>query len=165
MAWRQTRVCTAALTVVRCTAVDWQDWTPEERRAALSQVLVPRDRGDVLNEADFADQGPNKPRAIALRGPAKPALGAMAAALRRTASHGSDENSPHAWALPRSDSFRSGGGGGGGGERGKRDRLASMHGEAVQASCKGISSKARALPLLLCSRKHVEHVPRNLPSR
>ena len=124
--------------------MDWQDWTPEERRAALSQVLVPRDRGEVLNEAEFADQGPNKPRQIALRGPGKAAaLGAMAAALRRTASHGSDENSPLAWALSRSESAASGGCGGG---RSKRGRAASVHGEAVQASCKGISSKARAPP-------------------
>ena len=45
----------------RCAAVDWEEWSDAERRAALSSVLMPRGRSDLLNAADFEDAGPNKP--------------------------------------------------------------------------------------------------------
>jgi hypothetical protein len=122
-------------------AVDWQQWTEDERRAALSHVLLPRDRDEVLNGADLDDVGPNKPRQIALRS-TKAANKSTTETLQCTST---TKNSPQEQVLNRSDSAGSSGG------RLSLGRLVSLHGDVVQVSCKGITSKARVLFLSLQS--------------
>ena len=47
--------------------MDWNDWTDDEKFAALSRVLFPRGGEVVLNADDFLDIGPNKPQQLQLK--------------------------------------------------------------------------------------------------
>lgn len=130
---------TAECNISMCAAVDWQQWTEDERRAALSQVLIPRNREDILNHADFEDTGPNRPRQIALRSSKAAAENPRTMTENFLRCNSSAEASVKGVGLGRSDSAGSCGG------RLSRGRLVSSHGDVVHVSCKGISSKARAI--------------------
>jgi hypothetical protein len=98
--------------------VDWEAWSEDERRAALSHVLLPRGRCALLNAADFEDHGPSKPRELDLgRAHASAQDASRSAFGRRTLS------------LDAAVSLE------------RRGCMKSVHGEVVEASYQGITAK------------------------
>jgi hypothetical protein len=123
--------------------VDWESWSEDERRAALSHVLLPRNRSTTLNADDFADTGPNKPRAIQLSSPRKHSTASGADEMSTGGSEGSGGR--HAFGRTRTLSLKP--------ERKQAaaGRAKSSHGE-VEATYGGISApRAGARRLRCCS--------------
>eukprot|EP00892_Ulva_mutabilis_P004459 jgi/Ulvmu1/2385/UM130_0018.1 len=64
-------------------AVDWNDWTDDEKLAALSRVLFPRGKEMVLNADELLEASANKPQQLQLRSRA-PALQPQVSKRRRS---------------------------------------------------------------------------------